>query len=325
MPFISFIIPVYKAERYLRCCVESISRQTFQDYEIILVDDGSPDGSPELCDSLANEISRIQVLHKCNGGAATARNLGLSIARGEYIIFVDADDFWRCDEYLEKLVRQANLYNCCDFISFNCSYFYDSTDSYKDFIPYSQVLAKPVDKDDAIIELTLSGTMPISPCVKLIKRSFLIENDIVFPEGTIMEDVPWFIELLCKSKKVMFLNDYVYAYRQEVSTSVTHNVNTKGINNALTIIEEGITRLDKYNLLTESKNALLSFYAYEVCILLSSYNELEINQKDRLNKLSWLLQYRMNPKVNMVAAIKSLLGLKMTTLVLKLYRSCRGR
>ena len=93
MPEISVIVPVYKAEQYLERCVKSILEQTYQNFELILVDDGSPDGSPNLCDKWAEEDNRVHVIHKKNGGASSARNAGLKIAKGTWIAFVDSDDW----------------------------------------------------------------------------------------------------------------------------------------------------------------------------------------------------------------------------------------
>lgn len=90
-PKLSVIVPVYKAEKYLHRCVESILTQTFTDFEILLIDDGSPDRSGEICDEYAKKDSRIKVFHKLNGGASDARNVGLDNAQGEYVCFVDSD------------------------------------------------------------------------------------------------------------------------------------------------------------------------------------------------------------------------------------------
>ena len=91
---ISFILPVYKVEKYLDECVESIVSQTYRDIEVVLVDDGSPDNCPVLCDQWAKKDQRIKVVHKPNGGLSDARNAGLDNATGDYVIFVDSDDFW---------------------------------------------------------------------------------------------------------------------------------------------------------------------------------------------------------------------------------------
>ena len=104
---ISFILPVYNVEAYLRECVESLLAQTYTVFEIVLVDDGSPDGCPALCDQLATEDNRIKVLHKPNGGLSDARNAGLNIASGDYVIFVDSDDKWIGENSLEKLIDKV--------------------------------------------------------------------------------------------------------------------------------------------------------------------------------------------------------------------------
>ena len=99
MPTISVIVPVYKVEPYLRRCVDSILDQTYSDFELILVDDGSPDNCPDICDDYARQDSRVKVIHKENGGLSDARNAGLRIAAGAYVSFVDSDDFIRKDMY----------------------------------------------------------------------------------------------------------------------------------------------------------------------------------------------------------------------------------
>lgn len=99
MPEISIIVPVYKVEKYLDTCVRSILAQTFTDFELILVDDGSPDGCGALCDAYAKEDPRVSVLHKKNGGLSSARNVGIEAAGGKYIGFVDSDDYIAPDMY----------------------------------------------------------------------------------------------------------------------------------------------------------------------------------------------------------------------------------
>lgn len=113
LPKISVIVPVYKAEKYLHRCIDSILAQTFIDFELLLINDGSPDNSGAICDEYARKDSRISVFHKENGGVSSARNLGLDNAKGEWIAFVDADDWLKC-KYLEKLAKQldADMIKC---------------------------------------------------------------------------------------------------------------------------------------------------------------------------------------------------------------------
>ena len=110
MPKVSVIVPVYNAEKYLSECVDSILAQTLRDIEVLLVDDGSTDGSPVLCDNYAKKDPRIKVIHKANGGVSSARNMGLSIASGDYFAFVDSDDIIDKNSYF-KLYQVAQTYN----------------------------------------------------------------------------------------------------------------------------------------------------------------------------------------------------------------------
>ena len=112
---ISVIIPVYKVEKYLDKCIQSVINQTYSNLEIILVDDGSPDNCPQLCDDWANKDERIKVIHKKNGGLSDARNAGLDIATGEYIAFVDSDDYL-CKNYLFDMVNMCTKFDGCDLL-----------------------------------------------------------------------------------------------------------------------------------------------------------------------------------------------------------------
>ena len=107
MPLFSIIVPVYKAEKYISECVDSVLAQTFEDFELILADDGSPDRCPEICDEYAKKDSRIKVIHKNNGGASSARNSGIDAACGEYIIFLDSDDYWEGNYTLQRLAEKS--------------------------------------------------------------------------------------------------------------------------------------------------------------------------------------------------------------------------
>ena len=163
----------------------------------------------------------------------------------------------------------------------------------------------------------------MSPCTKIINREFLLKNDIWFPEGTISEDIPWFIKMLDCSQKTVFCNDYQYAYRQEVETSVTHSC--RGVNDLLCIVENGVKAIDLLSFNKSAKEALLSFYAYELCILLTSYPEADKEIKNRVRNLLWLLDYQQNPKVAQVNLLKNYTGLSLTIGALRLYNWCRRR
>ena len=233
---VSFIIPVYNVENYISQCVESIRRQTYKNVEIILVDDGSPDASPEICDKFVEQDSRIKVLHKVNGGLSDARNAGLHIAAGRYVVFIDGDDFWVDDKQLELLMAVVKKNDNCDFIGFNCSYYYPQTDTYKRWVKYCDV---DIDDKNIIIQnLVSSGTFPMSACLKIIKRDFLINNNLNFKVGQLSEDIPWFINLLDRAKRCKFINQYIYAYRQNVVGSISGNFPVRHFDDILDIIKK---------------------------------------------------------------------------------------
>ena len=123
-PKISVIVPVYKAERYLSACIDSILAQTFTDFELLLIDDGSPDASGQICDEYAARDRRIVVIHKDNGGLSDARNAGLDICKGEYISFVDSDD-WINDKFIQNLYSSIKK-NDADIAVASCKYKSDS-------------------------------------------------------------------------------------------------------------------------------------------------------------------------------------------------------
>lgn len=326
---ISFVLPVYKVEAYLRECVESITCQTYQDIEIILVDDGSPDSCPVLCDKLAAEDRRVKVLHKPNGGLSDARNAGLEIATGEYIVYVDSDDLWIGDDSLSNLVTLINKYPQCQFYGFNCQYYYPRTNTYSRWVKYADNVLRPSSGSSAIVSLVKSGTVPMSACLKLIDRKWLIDNRISFKVGQISEDIPWFINLMDKCDKCVFVNDYVYAYRQNVSGSITATGGERSFNSLLNIVKTELAIMDKRSFSLEAKDSLRSFLAYEVSILMSTIcslpKDMQVSARKEIKELCWLLKYTANPKVRMVRGVYRLFGYDITERVLRLYNSYRTR
>ena len=323
MPKVSFILPIYKVEDFLPKCVDSILCQTYKDFEILLVNDGSPDNCGYLCDEYAQKDSRVKAIHKVNGGLSDARNVGLSAAIGDYIIFVDSDDFWVGNDSLAKLMDVVAHNSQCDFISFNCFYFYSETNSYSKWISYNSALNVPTDKDSAIKLLVQSGTLPMSAWLKVISRRYLLSNQISFIKGIHAEDIPWFIDLLDGSSKCMFVNQYIYAYRQDREGSITHSGGEKSFNNLFSILKNELAKIDSRSFSLDAKDALRSFLAYEYCILLAMLGSLDKSiQKEKRKELydyKWLLKYTMNPKVKKVALVNKLFGISITERVLRLY------
>lgn len=207
MPKISVIVPVYKVEDYLHQCVDSILAQSLSDYELILVDDGSPDNCGAICDGYAEKDSRIHVIHQQNGGLSAARNAGKDIAQGEYVTFVDSDDVLH-PNYLEYLMRGL-AENQADISLLHFSRFVDGN-PFQESVSYNVKTIKTgveacyaLYSDDAVIYTVAWG--------KLYKTELF--HDVRYPVGKIHEDEGTTYKLLYKAEKVAELDAALYGYR----------------------------------------------------------------------------------------------------------------
>lgn len=325
---ISFILPVYKVEAYLRECVESLTCQTYKDFEIILVDDGSPDGCPALCEQLATEDNRIKVLHKSNGGLSDARNYGLAHALGEYVIFVDSDDFWQHNNSLQKLIEVLDQGNI-DVICFNSSYYYEDTDTYRDCAPFPDRVLSPCTPSEFLIEMQKVGTLPMSAWSKVCRRTFLIENNISFIKGLIHEDTPWMIDILDKAKKIKLINEYIYAYRQNRIGSITNTIRIEKNDSLARILKYETDSIELRSFTYDGKMALKSFLASLVCQRIPTISMIKNKEDKAMMKASvepylYLLQFDMNPKVRLTNIIYKVFGFTLTSKILYIYMKWRS-
>ena len=202
-PKISIISPVYNAEKYINKCVDSIIAQTFTDWELILVDDGSPDGSGLICDQYAKQDSRIRVIHKQNGGVSAARQTGLDAAQGEYVIHADPDD-WVEPTMLEELYRKAKE-DDADVVL--CDYYVNNQKGQR------LIKQRPTQLTSLQMLHDLFHRLHGSLCNKLVRRKILLKHDIQFPAGVnYCEDRFVIISLYCNDIKTAYLPKAFYHY-----------------------------------------------------------------------------------------------------------------
>ena len=208
MQAVSLISPVYKAESYLARCLDSVLAQTFENWELILVDDGSPDRSGAICDEYAAKDCRIKVIHKANGGVSAARQDGLDVATGEFVIHIDPDD-WIEPDMLQALYDKAVAENADMVI---CDYSEDIGDKRK------VVVQKPSSLDANIVFKELFHNLHGSCCNKLVRRSLFDRFGIRFPKGyTILEDL-YVTAMLCSNDiKIAYLPKAFYHYVQDAN------------------------------------------------------------------------------------------------------------
>ncbi len=209
-PAISVVVPVYKVEKYLDRCVRSILTQTFTNFELILVDDGSPDNCGAMCNAYAKQDSRVQVIHKENGGLSDARNVGKIAAIGEYILFVDSDDLIK-ETALEILYQLAKQNNADVVIGGICNCYEKKQDPEPE-----EIRTYACSGTDALKE-ALMGT--VSVCGNLIKRCVAMKHD--FPLGRLSEDAFLTPQLLLDVQTAVVTNEQVYYYWHRAGSITT--------------------------------------------------------------------------------------------------------
>ena len=217
-PLISVIVPVYKVENYLGRCVESLLAQTYENIEIILVDDGSPDNCPVMCDEYAKEYEKIRVIHQENKGLSGARNAGIDNAKGEYLAFVDSDDLWS-PHFLESLYK-ALKENDADIAQ--CRWEYMHGDELKEAYDADAKTVCFTGREMLANLYIQTGAYYVVAWNKLYKKE-LFEN-IRYPEGRIHEDEATTYKLFDLAKKCVFVDNALYGYYVgSGGTSITRN------------------------------------------------------------------------------------------------------
>lgn len=225
---ISVVIPIYNVEEYLHYAIDSLNRQTYKNFEVVLVDDGSTDGSGKLCDKYSKEYDNIKVYHKSNGGLSDARNFGVQKSSGDFITFLDPDDF--LDEYALELMYTLQKKYSADAVCTKMRDVYD----YEDYKKESRIKKSYIIDDtdiyiyDNIKALELmyyNQTATVSACAKLVKKEFLLANP--FPKGKIYEDLYMIAELLKDMSKIVITSLETYNYYQRQGSIVNSKFSKK--------------------------------------------------------------------------------------------------
>lgn len=212
---VSIIIPVYNVQDYLARCIDSVVNQTYNNIEIILVDDGSSDSSSHMCDEYAHRDNRIKVIHKSNGGLSDARNAGLEIATGDYVTFIDADDYVH-RSFVETLVTTMHETGCeiaaCTWQELN-----DGDDPRK--VNTTKPSCTTFSQEQAINSVFYQQEFNHSACSRIFRASLF--NDLRFPVGVLYEDLAIIYRLLCKVEKVTLVKAPMYYYMHRPGSITT--------------------------------------------------------------------------------------------------------
>ncbi|MFC4800162.1 glycosyltransferase family 2 protein [Neobacillus sp. GCM10023253] len=219
-PIISIIVPVYNVESFIRECIDSILNQAFEDFELILVNDGSTDQSGNICDEYSIKDSRVTVIHKKNGGQSSARNRGIDAAAGDYIGFVDSDDWIHKEMYkilYTKAMETAADITACNLMQYNK----DSSGHLYSANTTDQLF----DRDSAMHELYLNERLTFSPCNKLYKKELF--NGIRFKEGYILEDMDFAYRIIHQADRIFYTGQALYYYRYNEHSTMRKDFSKK--------------------------------------------------------------------------------------------------
>lgn len=253
-PLISVIVPIYKVEPYLRRCLDSIVNQTYTNLEIILVDDGSPDSCPAICDEYAAKDNRIVVIHKENGGLSDARNAGLDICKGEYISFVDSDD-WVDEEYVNSFVEITKKEEDYDIIAAN--HFVCTREK---IVPSCFSRDQKIShKKNILTAYCQLETIPICAWNKLYNTYFLKKNRLLFREKLLFEDQLYGLQCSTKANKVRLIPQvhYYYNVRQDSIMNSAKISMEKRIFSWSIILQESIKILNNNETPIQNKNSFI--------------------------------------------------------------------
>lgn len=313
--FLSIVIPVYNVEKYIDECIESILKQSFTDYEVILVDDGSTDKSSFICDEYAEKYSFINVIHKPNGGQADARNVGLNEAKGEYILFIDSDDYISDNYFFEDVY---NASNGNDIICFKFQKYFENTKRMS-ACTFSIPDLDNKNKLLAIRKLSANDALYCAAWTKAIRRELLVNNNILFEVGCKCEDMKWYFEVLINAKEIIGIDKAYIVYRQR-DGSVTKSNALKTISDNIKAIED-IKEEIKSDIVNDISNALYYPLSKLYCNLLISYagaNEKNKKQyRSRIKKMTDLLDYHENNRAKVFYIINRLFGFNLLIFSLK--------
>lgn len=312
MKSVTVIVPVYNVEEYLARCVDSIKNQTYKNLEIILVDDESPDNCSEMCDDFAKADSRIKVIHKQNGGLGFARNSGLELTTGEYVTFIDSDD-WISESHIENLVREISENNADAVIGAHTK-----VNSLGGQTPNPLRFEVGVYEGDDLLNklvIPLFGTdlsqaqdiqIDASSCMNLYRVNTIRENSIKFisERQAVGEDTFFNIDFFKASKKVVAVNELGYYYFENTA-SISRKYNPERFPRSINFYNELKKRAEKFGLLDKISFRIERSFLMKIRVALKLLSNSDLKRKEKRREIKKILNNPLLKEVLRKYPIKS--------------------
>lgn len=326
----SVIVPIYNVEKYLEECVQSVLSQDYEDFEVVLVDDGSLDSCPVMCDSFATHDNRVKVIHKINGGLSDARNAGINLATGDFICFLDSDDFWDDKCALSKMAKVLSEYNS-DVVQYYHKKYIQREDRIVPWRERNMSRFNGKDTNEILTSAVINGNLAISACSMAVSRKLILDNGLYFKKGIKTEDLEWSIRLFLCNPKWSYIDDMFYVYRLGREGSITSSVDYKHLCDYCDILEDSIRRIESAD--GNTKEALMSYIMYHMIIACAHTHKVNLSRKQRKTILlrlksickGNLRRYSLGKKVTYAKYVYNMFGFYIMSYVVGLYLIHRKR
>jgi len=321
-PLISVIIPVYEVENYLNKCVESVLNQEFKNIEVILINDGSPDSCPAICDKYARLDERVIVIHQVNAGLSDARNTGINASQGDYLMFVDSDDFWEGSDCLHNLVDSIGVKDP-ELILFGVQdhdYFTNNRRITRTGYNNPELRS---DRETAIKSLFKRRQFPRGVWTLAVKREFVIQNQLYFVKGLRAEDIDWLINVFMHATSFDAVNDAFYIYVTNRPGAITSTSYEKRVGYMLFSVRKWMPVLESD--LNPVNRLLLSYLAIQYIISCLYFARVPRQSREemlfQLKKYKPILRYATGRKSIISKILINTIGIQVgAAVLLRIYR-----
>lgn len=317
MKKISFIVPVYNVEKYLAECINSILNVEYQNKEIILINDGSTDDSEKICRIYEQDNENIKLISKKNEGLSEARNLGIRKATGEYIFFIDSDDFYSYD--FSRDISTVINENSYDVILFDYKYYNQQSDTF--LTPKKTIDKNNINGKEGIqvLEYFLEYQKNIQWIVVqgVYKKEFLVGNELYFVKDRYYEDILWLPEVFINSNSMFYIDNNIYVYRLEREGQITSDISEKSLSDNLYVIDYWEKKLRKYKLKEELKvkimKNIITRYYYTIWYNHFLLKEERVKIQNEINKYKKYLEITNSMTTKITSIIIKKIGIKYTS------------